>query len=108
MERTTAEEILAEASIGAINPAPFLMGLDLIETVTRDRRRYFEKIVKIRVKTNEPDQYSYRCGACDFKINSDKEKIFGLNFCPNCGIPFRRTRRITQQEGGEETTVFTS
>lgn len=108
MGRIAVEGVLAEASISASNPAPFLTGLDLIETVTRDRRRYFEKIVKIRVKTNEPDQYSYCCGACDFKINSDKEKIFGLNFCPNCGIPFRRTRRITQQENGEETTVFTS
>lgn len=100
MERTIVEEILAEASIGAINPAPFLRGLDLIET---DRGRYFEKI---RVKTNEPNQFSYRCGACGFKINSDKEEVAGLNFCPNCGIPFRRTRYITQQEDGSETTTF--
>lgn len=103
MERTTAEEILAEASIGAINPAPFLRGLDLIETISTDRR-YFEKIVKIRVKTNEPYQYS--CGACGFKINSDKEEIVEPTFCPNCGIPFRRTRCIIQQEDGKETTTF--
>ena len=106
MERTVAEEILAEASISASNPAPFLAGLDLIETITSDNKKYFEKIVKIRVKTNEPNQYSYRCGACGFKINSDNEKMVGLNFCPNCGIPFRRTRRITQQEDGSETTTF--
>lgn len=104
MERTTAEEILAEASIGAINPAPFLRGLDLIETISTDRRRYFEKIVRIRVKTNEPYQYS--CGACGFKINSDKEEIVEPTFCPNCGIPFRRTRCIVQQEDGKETTTF--
>lgn len=106
MECTTAEEILAEASIGAINPAPFLRGLDLIETINTGTKRYFEKIVKVRVKTNESNQHSYRCGACGFKINSDKEKIVGLNFCPNCGIPFRRTRHITQQEDGSETTTF--
>ena len=104
MERTTAEEILAEASIGAINPAPFLRGLDLIETINTDIRRYFEKIVRIRVKTNEPYQYS--CGACGFKINSDKEEIVEPTFCPNCGIPFRRTRCIIQQEDGKETTTF--
>lgn len=101
MERTVAEEILAEASISASNPAPFLRGLDLIET---DRGRYFEKIVRIRVKTNEPYQYS--CGACGFKINSDKEEIVEPTFCPNCGIPFRRTRYIIQQEDGKETTTF--
>lgn len=107
MERMTVEEILAEASISASNPAPFLAGLNLIETITSDRKSYFEKIVKIRVKTNEPNQHSYHCGACGFKINSDTEKIVEPIFCPNCGIPFRRTRRITQQEDGGETTIFT-
>lgn len=106
MERIAVEEILAEASISASNPTPFLRGLNLIETVITGTKRYFEKIVKVRVKTNAPNQYSYRCGACGFKINSDKEKIVGLNFCPNCGIPFRRTRHITQQEDGSETTTF--
>ena len=97
---------MTEATISANNPAPFLTGLNLIETITTDKRRYFEKIVKIRVKANEPTQYSYRCGACDFKINSDKEKIIEPSFCPNCGIPFRRTRHITQQEDGKKTTTF--
>lgn len=106
MERTAVEGVLAEASISTSNPAPFLAGLDLIETITPDNKRYFEKIVKVRVKTNEPNQYSYRCGACGFKIDSDNEKMVGLNFCPNCGIPFRRTRCITQQEDGSETTTF--
>lgn len=101
MERIAVEEVLAEASISASNPTPFLAGLNLIETITSDNKRYFEKI---RVKTNEPNQFSYRCGACGFKINSDKEEVAGLNFCPNCGIPFRRTRYITQQEDGSETT----
>lgn len=103
MERIAVEGVLAEASISASNPTPFLAGLNLIETITSDNKRYFEKI---RVKTNEPNQFSYRCGACGFKINSDKEEVAGLNFCPNCGIPFRRTRYITQQEDGSETTTF--
>ena len=107
MERIAVEGILAEASISASNPASFLAGLNLIEKATADRRRYFEKIVKIRVKANEPNQYSYCCGACGFKINFSKEKIIEPNFCPKCGIPFRRTRRITQQEDGGETTIFT-
>lgn len=104
MERTTAEEILAEASISASNPTPFLASLNLIETITPDNKKYFEKIEKIRIKTNEPKQYS--CGACGFKINSDKEEIVEPTFCPNCGIPFRRTRCIIQQEDGKETTTF--
>lgn len=106
MKRIAVEGVLTEAAISASNPTPFLAGLDLMETITPDNKKYFEKIVKIRVKTNEPNQYSYRCGACGFKINSDNEKMVGLNFCPNCGIPFRRTRRITQQEDGSETTTF--
>ena len=107
MERMTVEGVLAEVSISASNPAPFLAGLNLIETITPDNKKYFEKIVKVRVKTNAPNQYSYRCGACGFKINSDTEKIVEPIFCPNCGIPFRRTRRIIQQEDGRETTIFT-
>ena len=67
MERIAVEGILAEASISASNPAPFLAGLNLIETITPDGKSYFEKIVKIRVKTNEPNQYSYRCGAVVLK-----------------------------------------
>lgn len=106
MKRIDVEGVLAEASISASNPTPFLAGLNLIETITPDNKKYFEKIVKVRVKTNAPNQYSYRCGACGFKINSDKEEVAGLNFCPNCGIPFRRTRYITQQEDGSETTTF--
>lgn len=74
MERIAVEGVLAEASISASNPTPFLAGLNLIETITPDNKRYFEKI---RVKTNEPNQFSYRCGACGFKINSDKEEVAG-------------------------------
>lgn len=106
MERLKAEEILADASINISNPIPFLKCLEVIEKEANFQKRFFEVFIKIRIKANVPNEWSYRCGACNFKINYDKEVIREPKFCPYCGIPFRRVRYTKQWEDGSETTEF--
>lgn len=90
VERSAAEEILADAAVNASNPTPFIMSLNLIEKITIEKS-FFELDIT-STKEGEPGRYSYKCGACGFEIDRKNSLVtsLNLNFCPKCGIPFRR------------------
>lgn len=99
------ETILANAAIKMENPQAFIRCLEVIENETNSKKRYFELNKTILIEGNKTPLHSYRCGACDEKLYDNELIGKVLKFCPKCGIPFRRTRLI-RQENGEETTTF--
>lgn len=72
-----------------------------------EEKQYIEQIQKqlrggSRIISYHFKQDKERCGCCNKLLHRGDLQYF----CPNCGIPFRRTRCIIQQEDGKETTTF--